>query len=184
MTIQESDTDGDDEEEVILQLKRRRGRKTVIDEEKLLSLLALDFNVSDIASKGLLGRKVHRNTIHNFLKKRDLQVRKKFAPIPNMDLTNLVAKLANEHPNSGYREIRSLLATQTPPVRIQRDCLQSILREVDPAGVTRRWATTIRRRNYQVPTANYMWHVDTHHKLIRWKFVPSVLNFIKDKQRN
>ena len=136
-----------------------------------MHLLSHDFTVTDIASKGLLGHKVHRNTIHKFLQKRNLQTRKRFSSMPEQDFIDLIRNLANEHPNSGYREIRSLLKTRTPPVKIQRDRLQKILREVDPAGVARRWATTIRRRNYHVPTANYMWHIDTHHKLIRWKLV-------------
>ena len=43
MTIQESDTDSGDEEEVILQLKRRRGRKTVIDD--LTYLIRMNFRI-------------------------------------------------------------------------------------------------------------------------------------------
>ncbi|CAD6928865.1 unnamed protein product, partial [Tilletia caries] len=34
-----------------------------------------------------------------------------------------------------------------------------------------RWAKTIRRRDYYVPFVNSLWHIDGHHKLIKYKIV-------------
>ena len=34
-----------------------------------------------------------------------------------------------------------------------------------------RWALLVRRRKYNVPGSNSLWHIDGHHSLINWKFV-------------
>ena len=34
-----------------------------------------------------------------------------------------------------------------------------------------RWHQTITRRTYWVPGPNSLWHIDSHHSLIRWRFV-------------
>ena len=62
--------DDSDNDETLAQLQpKRRGRQLMdIDNTKLEALLDLNFSVSDIARKGLLGKKMHRNTIHKFLK--------------------------------------------------------------------------------------------------------------------
>ncbi|KAG8898513.1 hypothetical protein FRB99_007389 [Tulasnella sp. 403] len=49
--------------------------------------------------------------------------------------------------------------------------IRAILRRVDPEGVSTRWRQAIRRRAYWVPFPNSLWHIDGHHKLIRWKIV-------------
>ncbi|XP_052211890.1 uncharacterized protein LOC127830976 [Dreissena polymorpha] len=46
-----------------------------------------------------------------------------------------------------------------------------MLRNVDASGTALRWSATIQRRKYSVPTANSVWHLDTHHSLIRWGIV-------------
>ena len=42
---------------------------------------------------------------------------------------------------------------------------------MDPRGVVDRGRRAISRRVYSVPHANYVWHIDSHHKLIRWRLV-------------
>lgn len=42
---------------------------------------------------------------------------------------------------------------------------------VDPAGVRRRFRQVLHRREYSVPMPNSLWHIDGHHKLIRWRIV-------------
>ena len=44
------------------------------------------------------------------------------------------------------------------------------IHDLDPSVTTRKRAA-IRRRVYSVPYPNYLWHLDTNHKLIRWRFV-------------
>ena len=56
-------------------------------------------------------------------------------------------------------------------VRITRARLRASIHRVDPHGVAERSRTAIKRRVYSVPHANYIWHIDSHHKLIRWRMV-------------
>ena len=48
--------------------------------------------------------------------------------------------------------------------------LESIHR-VDPQGVAARSDKLIQHRTYRVKGANYFWHMDGNHKLIRYKFI-------------
>ena len=34
-----------------------------------------------------------------------------------------------------------------------------------------RWAALIKRRKYNVPGPNSLWHIDGHHSLVSWGFV-------------
>ena len=40
---------------------------------------------------------------------------------------------------------------------------------VDPLGVEQRSRHILHRRKYHVPGPNSVWHIDGHHKLIRWR---------------
>ena len=68
----------------------------------------------------------------------------------------------------------SLLRTQNPPVIIQHDRCRRILAAVDPDGTARRWAQAVRRRQYNVPAPNWIWHLDTNHALIRYAYFRSL----------
>lgn len=78
-----------------------------------------------------------------------------------------IANLNKDFPRSGYREMRALLQTSDPPVVVQREKVRHLLREVDPVGTENRLSATVKRRVYSVPTPNFLWHLDTNHKLIR-----------------
>ncbi|GAA5969698.1 hypothetical protein JCM8115_002970 [Rhodotorula mucilaginosa] len=54
---------------------------------------------------------------------------------------------------------------------LPREQLRRVLRAVDPEGRQLRWMKAINRRRYSVPFPNSLWHIDGHHKLIRWGFV-------------
>lgn len=45
------------------------------------------------------------------------------------------------------------------------------LYRMDRLGQTLRNQDVIKRRKYKVPRPNYLWHMDGHHKLIRWGIV-------------
>ena len=45
---------------------------------------------------------------------------------------------------------------------------ESLIR-IDEAAVAMRWSQVIRRRVYQVPGPNALWHIDGNHKLIRYE---------------
>ena len=54
---------------------------------------------------------------------------------------------------------------------MQRARVSECLRRVDPVGTTLRRRMTIYRRKYLVPTPNSLWHIDSGHKLIRYKLI-------------
>ena len=54
---------------------------------------------------------------------------------------------------------------------VQQHRVTQLLVRVDPTGSRIRWSLIIRRRKYHVPAPNSLWHIDSHHSLIRWGFV-------------
>ena len=54
---------------------------------------------------------------------------------------------------------------------VQRSRVRESIHRVDPVGVADRRRTTIKRRVYHVDHPNEVWHMDSNHKIIRWKFV-------------
>ena len=75
-------------------------------------------------------------------------------------------------PNVGRR--RFIGALRSRGLRIQRWRVSECLRRVDPVGTALRWRMTIHRRKYFVPTPNSLWHIDSGHKLIRYKLITHV----------
>ena len=56
-------------------------------------------------------------------------------------------------------------------LRVQQDRVRESLHRVDPIGIKSRIRGVLHRRQYDVPSANALWHVDGYHKLIRWRIV-------------
>ncbi|KAH7919858.1 hypothetical protein BV22DRAFT_967275, partial [Leucogyrophana mollusca] len=72
-------------------------------------------------------------------------------------------------PESGFRYLVGFLRSHG--IRVQRQILWKSLRHVDRLGRRLRERQVIRRRKYRVTRPNALWHLDGHHKLIRWGFV-------------
>ena len=53
---------------------------------------------------------------------------------------------------------------------VPRYRIRESIHRIDPSGVAER-RRTIRRRVYHVEYSNKVWHMDSNHKIIRWKFV-------------
>lgn len=51
---------------------------------------------------------------------------------------------------------------------VQREAVRQLLSKLDPEGTAQRWSALLKRRVYSVPTPNYLWHLDSNHKLIRY----------------
>ncbi|CAD6896882.1 unnamed protein product [Tilletia laevis] len=56
-------------------------------------------------------------------------------------------------------------------VSIRRAKIREAVRVLDPFPLPPRWRTALQRRTYYVPFVNSLWHLDGHHKLIRWRLV-------------
>ncbi|KAL5009423.1 hypothetical protein ScPMuIL_013494, partial [Solemya velum] len=49
--------------------------------------------------------------------------------------------------------------------------LRDSIHQIDGKGVREQTKGRLHRRVYNVACPNDLWHIDTNHKLIRWKFV-------------
>lgn len=144
----------------------RRGRpKYNITRHQLNVLLEMQFTVPQIAQ--LL--QVSCRTIFRRLSEFNLSVTGLYSTIRDADLDELVVSSLQEHPNIGYRMMRSRLSVRG--VHIQESRVRDAMRRVDPIGVSYRWSHSIQRRTYRVSCPNALWHIDGNHSLIRWKFV-------------
>src|SRR2546421_9071291 len=56
-------------------------------------------------------------------------------------------------------------------LKVTRERLQNSIQRIDTFGNISRLFRTTMRRVYKVAGPNALWHIDGHHKLIRWKFV-------------
>ena len=56
-------------------------------------------------------------------------------------------------------------------VNVQRRRVRASIQRVDPIGRSIRKRYAICRRVYNVRGPNHLWHIDSNHKLISWRFV-------------
>ncbi len=87
----------------------------------------------------------------------------------NTELDALIRDYRLIRKTAGVRYIVGYLRSLN--LRIQRQRVIDSMGRVDGISVVLREQQTIKRRVYQVPRPNALWHIDGHHKLIRWGFV-------------
>ena len=92
--------------------------------------------------------------------------------ISDNDLEKIVHEIQELTPNIG--QARLLGALRSRGLNIQRWRVRNCLRTLDPIGTALRWRSAIYRRKYSVPTPNALWHIDSNHKLIRWRLITHV----------
>jgi hypothetical protein len=110
---------------------------------------------------------IHRNTLRYYLKV--YGVDSKFTQLSDGDLDLLVKMFRNFNPGTGLSYLIGFLRSHG--LHIQRERVRSSVRRVDPVGHTLHRRTDIQHREYHVPHPNALWHMDGHHKLIRWGIV-------------
>ena len=74
-----------------------------------------------------------------------------------------------QHPNDGERLMIAHLANRG--IILPRTRIRAAIHRVDPENTALRRSITVRRRVYHVDGPNSLWHLDGHHKLIRWRLV-------------
>ena len=81
-----------------------------------------------------------------------------------------IEDLISKFPNSGYRRMNGFLLAAL--MRIQEKRIQQSMRRVDPKCVLLRslQISFTNRRQYNVPAALSLWHIDGHHKPISTLF--------------
>lgn len=110
-----------------------------------------------------------RNWLRERLKDHGLYESSRFSTIPDKDLDILVCHYKHRKPNSGIRYITGFLNLNG--IKVQKERIRESLIRIDELGQTLRNHAAIDRREYEVPRPHALWHMDGHHKLIRWGIV-------------
>jgi hypothetical protein len=92
-----------------------------------------------------------------------------YTNISDNELDELLKELRYHQPFAGQIILMGILRARG--IRIHRQRLRDSLHRIDSFGMINRWANIIPRRVYKVAGPNSLWHIDGHHKLIRWKLV-------------
>ncbi len=143
-----------------------RGRPQMqICEEQLVVLLEHHFSIREVAN--LLH--VSPRTIRRRIIQYGLEEEVSFIEISDPDLDVVTRHFVDNHPNSGQRSLDGFLRGMS--LRVQRSRLRESLMRVDSRGVQTRFRQALHRRRYSVCMPNSLWHIDGHHKLIRWRIV-------------
>lgn len=146
--------------------QRRPGRpKIYIPEEQLVFLLEQNFKIKDIAHMFL----VSPRTISRRIELYGLQAVSAYTDLSDNQLDDLADIFLNHNPNGGFKSFEGFLRSQG--FKIQRSRIRHCLWRVDPRGVLDRQKRLLHRRTYSVAMPNSLWHIDTNHKLIRWRFI-------------
>ena len=169
--------------QAILSQSTSKGRpRFLIPKEQLEFLRSLYFTWSEIAQ--LIG--VSRMTIYRRREEFNM-VDEPTATLTDSELKQKVSEIRQILPEVGEKIILGQLRSMG--YHITRWRVRETLRQIDPVNTAMRWPGGLTaRRQYSVPGPNSLWHigeysfllrmiynyiffVDGHHKLIRWKIV-------------
>ena len=112
---------------------------------------------------------ISRRTLYRRLDEWELPRDIYYSDITDNDLDRLVRAVKAENPTSG--EVLLMSQLHIRGIKVQRSRLRASLHRIDPQIIALRRRHTVRRRVYSVDSPNSVWHLDGHHKLIRWKLV-------------
>ena len=113
---------------------------------------------------GFLG--VSERTLHR--RRVEYGIEASFIEITDNDLDNQIKDILQLTPYSGECYVRGSLKARN--INVQRARVRESLGRVDMIGRSMRRRYAICRRVYNVPGPNYLWHIDSNHKLITWRF--------------
>lgn len=136
--------------------------KIELDRDSVAYLLAMNFKAGDIADILEVGPK----TLSRRLQEWSLS---KYTRISDAELEAVVRDIKAKHPNDGEVMMQAYLLSRG--IYVKRAQLRQAIHHVDPLNVALRRLKTVQRRQYMVKGPNAIWHIDGHHKLIRWRMV-------------
>ena len=110
---------------------------------------------------------MHRHVLRRCMKRHG--VLPQYSTISNHDLDILTRTFKARRPESGIRYLVGFLRNHG--LRIQRRRVRWSMKRVDGLGQVLRQRKVIQRKKYCVKRPNALWHLDGHHKLIRWGIV-------------
>lgn len=89
--------------------------------------------------------------------------------ISSAELETCVRDIMRLTPYSGETYVRGALRARG--INVQRWKIRDVLHTIDPISRAIRRRFAIQRRAYNVRRPNNLWHIDSNHKLISWRFV-------------
>jgi hypothetical protein len=92
-----------------------------------------------------------------------------FSVLTDAQLDEITSRFVHTHPHSGRVSFQGYL--RSTGLRVQESRVRESLRRVDQRGMERRFRQALHRRIYSVCMPNSLWHIDGHHKLVRWRIV-------------
>ena len=134
--------------------------RALIDKERLEFFRSLHFKWTEISQ--IMGVSV--KTLQRRAREWNIP---SYTVISDADLDVLLAKHLESFPRAGEAMLRGYLVSQNVHIQIER--LRSSLQRLSDSPAER--PGHIYRRTYAVPGPNFLWHIDGHHKLIRWRLV-------------
>ena len=138
-----------------------RGRPRFdIDRNNVIYLRSLHFKWTQISQ--ILG--VSERTLRRRAREWNLLT---YSIITDIELDTIVMRHLEDFPCAGEAMLRGCLTSHN--VIVPRERLRQSVRRV--RGFDTQTPPTIFRRTYVVPGPNYLWHIDGHHKLIKWRLV-------------
>ena len=144
---------------------RSKGRpREDVRVDEILALRSLNYNWTKIAS--LLN--VSRSTLYRRLQENNIPTND-FDSLSDATLDEIVQSIKCDHPNDGEVMMQGHL--RRVGVKVKRQDLRDSIHRVDHEHTQQRRSCTIQRRVYSTEHPNFVWHIDGHHKLIRWRFV-------------
>ena len=151
---------------IFLMFNRSPGRpKLEISIEEIEYLHGLKFTWTKISS--LLG--ISRCTLYRRLKEEGINPTNTYSTVTDNDLDRIMKSIKQAHPNDGERVMIGHL--HQFGITLPRSRIRACVHRVDPINTAIRRSVTVRRRVYCVSGPNALWHIDGHHKLIKWRFV-------------
>jgi hypothetical protein len=110
---------------------------------------------------------VSRPTVYANMK--EYGIPRLFSDITDDQLDSLVTQYKELHPSAGLRFMMGHLRSAS--FRVQKTRVGDSLKRVNGVGTRLRKQKAVKPREYSVPGPNHLWHIDGHHKLIRWGIV-------------
>lgn len=136
-----------------------------VDFEDIEFLRQLRFSWTKISE--ILG--ISRSTLYRRLRQEDVTEHLSYSNISDTALDSIVEQIKERHPNDGERLMIGHLMSRG--ICVPRTRLRASIHRVDPVNTALRRTVTVRRRVYYAEGPNSVWHIDGHHKLIRWRLV-------------
>lgn len=130
--------------------------------EQLSFLIDNQFTVPQIAD--LLGISIR--TVRRRMSSYGLCIRSQYSDILDGELDEIVREIQHLFPMCGNRQMQGHLLSRR--YRVQQSRIRESQRRVDPEGTVLRRLRVLNRREYSVHAPRSLFHIDGHHKLIRY----------------